>query len=222
VLYAVWRNRYEPTIVPVPTVMAVAPTVSMSKSRKKQQLKLKAKKQGKPLFFTPIDFGTIIDHLPYVDALLINAWLLYIGAIRLSEPGIKAAIGPLATTRDGFGGAKGVEVIEGVILPQEVMAALQWVFATAVFNLVKPSVFEKYVFPLPAKGELRLIPDGVLPCPNPKCISNKCSQARTGFRILNSGQAICRRCERMFTPVEVKDKIKKTVGTVRMPGQGLV
>lgn len=208
-LYISWVNRMEPTVIPAPDNVLVAPTVQMSIAEKEKQLAEKAERRGRQ-FWKPITNGTVIDHLTCEDAVLLHEWLLYKGLISFKEEGVKAPIGPLRAD-DGL--LKSVVVLENVSLDQSIMAALQIPFPDAVFNVIKGQ-FQKFKF-----STSSLTPDGILPCPNPKCASNKCAQGKTGHRSdPDDGRPTCRLCERIFSRRDVHSAMRRTVGPLKVQG----
>jgi aspartate carbamoyltransferase catalytic subunit len=212
VLTTVWANRHLPTIIPKAEEPEVPPIVEMSMAEKQQRLQ--EKNAGKDLFFQPIGRGLIFDHCQTEEGDLIYDWLVYLGLIDRRQPGIKAAIGPMRTDRPGFDGVKSVVVLEGMFLAKAICAAFQLLFPAMTFSFCdqKPGLFEKYVFPAPKR-----IPAGILPCPNPDCITNNCAQAKARHQVYD-GRIICDFCERTFRPPEVVAKISEIVGPTKVRG----
>ncbi|MFH0971140.1 MAG: aspartate carbamoyltransferase regulatory subunit [Candidatus Micrarchaeota archaeon] len=133
-----------------------------------------------------IESGIVIDHVPQGKSIK----LLQI--LGINEE-FKATISVLINVPSGTTGLKDIIKIEGRELKKKELEKIALLAPYATINVIRNyEVIEKYKVKLPEALQ------GVVPCPNPNCITNKEGASRLHIKERNPLKLQCDYCEKVY------------------------
>lgn len=145
---------------------------------------------------TPIDNGTVLDHLPVGTA----AKIVQLLGLDVTSGAVTMAIN--TESKDGTK-RKDLLFIENIELTQTDLEKIGLIAQGSTWNTIRnKSVERKQLIPLPE------VVRNVLKCPNPVCISNAESIPSRFFVQKNPLQAVCYYCERTISKTDLLKAIK--------------
>jgi aspartate carbamoyltransferase regulatory subunit len=147
----------------------------------------------------PIEYGTVIDHIPSENTLKV------IEILNLEMASDRVFIAFNVESHEMSESKKGLIKIEGRELTEEESEKLVLLAPEGTINLIKNSkVASKHHIKIPDMIE------GIMRgCPNIKCISNIEKKAVTRFKVLNHKkmEMSCYYCEKSFTKEDIIEYI---------------
>ncbi|MFH1750927.1 MAG: aspartate carbamoyltransferase regulatory subunit [Candidatus Micrarchaeota archaeon] len=153
----------------------------MQKNAEKDMLKVKK-----------IESGIVIDHVPQGRAVKL------LSILGIDET-FKATISVLINVPSATSGLKDIIKIEGRDLKKKELEKIALIAPYATINVIKDfEVIEKYKVKLPDLLE------GVVPCPNPNCITNREGISRLHVKERNPLKLQCNYCEKVYGEAEFK------------------
>lgn len=151
-----------------------------------------ANKENEFLKAKKIEAGTVIDHIPKGMALKV----LQILKIGDDFPG---TVTVLMNVPSSHYGEKDIIKLEGKKLAKKEVAQIALIAPTASVNTIQHfSVVDKYVVQTPKKLE------GVMPCPNPNCITRKEGESHLDVESTNPFRVRCAYCEKVYGENDLK------------------
>jgi len=147
-------------------------------------------------YFRPIRDGVILDHIPAGRGIAIRRLLRGV-----EDSAIIHLIEGVPSQRFG---RKDVLVLEHYSPSEHFLGAVAFLWPEASFNILRDGMHRK------ARIDLSQATVGIMPCPNPYCITNHDPEAktRTRFSIVRDEKeeflAECGYCEREFTRDEIR------------------
>jgi len=143
-------------------------------------------------YFSPIDNGTVIDHLPRDFGAKIRDILEKAGFF--NGDSVPHTIEDVPSKRTG---KKDVLVLDGVFLTKEMMVSIASFADGVTFNVIKNGRFRKMTLNRPGKIE------NIGRCPNRNCITNHDPEAFPRFLRTENGEVECHYCGRSFKNSEI-------------------
>ncbi|PIS02196.1 MAG: aspartate carbamoyltransferase regulatory subunit [Chlamydiae bacterium CG10_big_fil_rev_8_21_14_0_10_42_34] len=150
----------------------------------------------KTLCVSAICHGTVIDHIKAGEALKI------IRVLQLNADGNTVTVG--LNLKSQSLGIKDLIKVENVFLSKSQADHIAIFSPTATINVI-----QNYKLTKKFGVEMPEIVDGILACPNPRCIANL-EQIPTSFSIDGIDEDLylcCKYCEKMFTRDQIHERI---------------
>jgi aspartate carbamoyltransferase catalytic subunit len=143
-------------------------------------------------YFSPIDNGTVIDHLPRDFGAKIRDILERAGFF-----GDESVPHTIEDVPSKSMGKKDVLVLDGVFLTKEMMISIASFSEGATFNIIRNGRFRKLILNKPGKIE------DVGRCPNNNCITKHDPEASAKFLRVGEALVECHYCGRTFKNSEI-------------------
>ncbi len=151
-----------------------------------------AKTEKDMLKVKKIESGIVIDHIPQGKSIK----LLQI--LGINEE-FKATISVLINVPSATSGLKDIIKIEGRELRKKELEKIALLAPYATINVIRNyEVIEKYKVKLPE------VLQGVVPCPNPNCITNREGIAKLHIKERNPLKLQCDYCEKVYGEADFK------------------
>lgn len=142
---------------------------------------------------TPIREGTVIDHIPSGRGILV---------FKMFSPKGRSAL--ISNVESKKMGKKDIVKFEGVFLTREEYQKIALIAPNATINII-----EDYKVKKKEKVVVPSFIEGILKCPNPKCITNNEPQAKAKFFVEKRDPLVlrCFYCERRVESEEIAENL---------------
>jgi len=163
----------------------------------KVEAEMKEKKKKKEIKITPIEHGTVIDHIRNGQALKV------LRILDLVESDIDSIVS-VAMNVDSSMGKKDIVKIENIELKDEELDKISLISPEATFNIIRDfDVVEKHRVEIPEVAE------GIVRCRNKNCISNQNEPVRSEFEVIGDDPVTlrCEYCEREMQGEEISENV---------------
>ncbi len=158
----------------------------------KEYLEEKSSRNKARRYFSPIDNGTVIDHLPRGFGAKIREALGKAGLF--GEDSVRHTIEDVPSKRMG---KKDVLVLDGVFLSKEMMISIASFAEGVTINVIKDGRFRKLILGKPGRIE------NIGHYPNDNCITRHDPEAFPIFLRVGNGDVECHYCGRSFKNSEI-------------------